>query len=376
MAQGNRNKIDFDNDLRFSIVTVAEKCGIGIVKTIDQNRVLADCPFCGSKGHLYLTLHNDKGYNNVYKCMKCQEKGSQIVLYSKIKGVDTHRAFLELAGESQESQNVKRAKKIIQETQKCNPTLDPREIEYLDKVYREFLDMLQLSRQHYENLLQRGLNKDSIKKGLYKSINLPYRERTAICRTLMKKYNLKGVPGFFVDSYNNWNFVSCEGFLIPIKDIHGFIISLQIRRDTPIKKRRYIYFSSTKFLNSTKAIAGIHFVKGTNNQDVAYITEGPLKADIANYFTGYSFFAVPGVNVNQDLLIECLKECNYKRVIIAFDMDIYNKVEVKKAIISLIKKLDKAHISYRQMIWTEEYKKFDIKGIDDLYLYRKNQQQR
>lgn len=91
IAINSMERIDFENDERLSIVTVANKCGIEMIKPIDHNRILGLCPFCNdTTGHLYLlTLKNNKGYYNVYKCLKCGKGGGAVALYTEIKGLDT-----------------------------------------------------------------------------------------------------------------------------------------------------------------------------------------------------------------------------------------------------------------------------------------------
>lgn len=363
-------RIDFENDERLSIVTVANKCGIEIIKPIDHNRILAVCPFCNdTTGHLYLTLKNNKGYYNVYKCLKCGKGGGAVALYAEIKGLDTKEAFKELLNDKNSS-NIERTRTIIKKTNAIKENVPTRDVEYLNKIYGRLLSLLKLNREDYENLIARGLTKEQIRKNNYKSMPRTYCECKNISNKLIELgFELKGVPGFFLDKRNEWTMICKEGFLIPIRDLENRIVSLQIRLTKKEGKLRYIYLSSSKYNEGSKAIASVHLV-GESFEKI-YITEGPLKADIANFFSKDTFIALPGVNVVQDLAVEYLVKLGCKLAVITFDMDTYNVVEVKKALISLVKKLKDKNICVVQKTWFDIYQKNNsIKGIDDFYKFK------
>lgn len=367
--------IDYKNDERLNIVNVAIKCGIEIVSTVrTSKRVLAKCPFCDDKkGHLYLTLEGTNGRYNVYKCVRCGEHGTNIDLYSKIYNVDRKTAFKELLGNDITS----KSKEIIKKVNETNINIIPaKPVEYLDKVYRTFLSMLDLSFEHKSNLLKRGLSLEYIKKNNYKSLPVDFKKKNEICLKLSKAYDLKGVPGFYVNDYGYWDMYCPKGMLIRSLNKDGLIQGFQIRLDEPKNGKRYKYFSSSGFPkskpNGTKADAHVHISYGIKkNSKRVGITEGPLKADIATYFTGITFFAIPGVNVAQNELVDTLKTMDMESVDICFDMDILNKPEVKKALNSLISKLKENNINYNVKKWEKEYlSNKEIKGIDDYLLYK------
>lgn len=362
-------RIDFENDERLSIITVANKCEIEIVKPIDHDRVLAVCPFCDDKtGHLYLTLKNSKGYYNVYKCVKCGKSGGAVALYGELKGLDKKEAFRELINDKNSS-NIKRARQVIKRTKEIEENVPTREIEYLDKVYNRLLSLLKLNKNDYNNLIKRGLNREKIINNNYKSMPSTYCESKKIAQMIMKEFDLRGVPGFFLNNKNEWTMISKDGFLIPVRDLDGRIVSLQIRLSKKEGKLRYKYLSSAKCKEGSKAIASVHLVGEAN--DKIYITEGPLKADIANYYSEDTFIALPGVNVVQDLAIEYLVKLKCKVAVIAFDMDTYNVIEVKRALISLVRKLKENNICVVQKTWFDIYHNDkEIKGIDDFYKFK------
>lgn len=43
----------------------------------------------------------------------------------------------------------------------------------------------------------------------------------------------QGIPGFYLDKYNNWTMVHHHGILIPYRDLHNQIVGFQIRNDNP-----------------------------------------------------------------------------------------------------------------------------------------------
>ncbi|MEG0296746.1 MAG: DUF3854 domain-containing protein [Clostridium sp.] len=368
-----KNNIDYQNNEALNIVNVAVKCGIEIIKPIDNTRILAKCPFCDDRsGHLYLTLANPKGYYNVYKCIKCGEGGSAVKLYSKMKGYsDNKEAFKALMSEDN-SNNVELTKKIIEKTKEANKVVDAKDISYLNKVYIAFLEKLNLNTAHNKDLVERGLDEISISTNSYKSIPYNFKDRNVICEKLIKEgFTLEGVPGFFTDKYGKWSFAGKTGYLIPIRNLNNEIISLQIRLDHKEGKLRYKYFSSVGYNNGCKAIAGVHYAEGTK-KDRLYVTEGPLKADVSRYLSGYSFLAIPGVNAIHEQLIDAIKELGYTEVVLAFDMDVLNKIEVKKGIVKLFKRMQDNKIKCTQITWKEEYYKDEnIKGIDDYLLINK-----
>ncbi|KPI55162.1 hypothetical protein KW94_03960 [Clostridioides difficile] len=363
----------FDNEEKLNIINVALKCDIELIKTIDSSRVLAHCPFCDDRsGHMYLTIEN-KEFRNFYKCYKCGSYGSSVSLYAKSKGITTKEAYIELINDiSRERLNV--SKKIIEKVQKKGNSCDIKDVNYLDFIYRVFLDSLILEDKHFNNLKNRGLNDFIIKKNLYRTLDIKYKERIRICKDLINLgFDLKGVPGFYNDKFGKWNFVSKKGYLIPIKNLDGRIISLQIRMDdeelisNKNLKSRYKYFSSYKYQDGTKAIAAIHYIKGSNNDNSIIITEGPLKADITNFFSNKSIIAIPGVSIGHSEVVRMIKSLGYPLAIICFDMDLYDNINVKKSMIELCKKFNENNISFVYKSWKEEYKKNkNLKGIDDL----------
>ena len=358
-SSGNNNY----DDVRLSILTVADKCGIDYdIKPYAHGRYLAHCPFCDSSSKkLSLTTDSGKGYKNVYKCYKCGESGSAIKLYATLKGLNNKEAFKELITNGDVNKNTK-IEKIIKKGNEIPSCLETADLDTLDKVYKDFIKLLKLDRSSYENLKSRGIDDDYIRIKGYKSIPANYQERYEITNKLINMgHRLEGIAGFYKDEYNKWTFNGTQGYLVPIRDLNGRINSFQIRMNQKINKLRYTYFTSSKYSTGAKALA-IPNVSLGKNTDYIYITEGPLKGDIASFFSGDTFFSVPGVNAGIDILIKYLKEVNPIKVIICYDMDMYEIPEVKNALVKLINKLNDVGIYSELKLWDKKYK-----GIDDYY---------
>lgn len=369
------SKIDFKTDVRLNIVNVAEKCGIRIIGPLKTgNRVNAFCPFCDDKsGHLTLTIENENdNYYNVFKCLFCGEGGSAIDLYARTHNIDTKQAFKELLEDPIISKKVELINKQINENKIICKI--PKPVEYLNTVYRKLLSYLDLSPLHEKNLLDRGMTTAEIKLNLYRSLPLDSKRKNLICNRLGEEFNLDCVPGFFRNNNGYWDMYCPKGFLIPVMDCKGQIQSLHIRMNDSYNKKRYKYFGSSGFPegnpNGTKSDVHVHIAWGfRKNTKRIGITEGVLKATIASIYTGYTWLALPGVGVGHAELISIIKELKPETLNIAFDMDIINKPEVKKALDKLTGLLDAEKQSYTLDMWDKEYiKNSAIKGIDD-YLY-------
>jgi hypothetical protein len=362
---GDLKMSNYDYDKRLSILNVAKKLGINILKRASSEEYIARCPFCGDSknpthGHLYLNIEKD-----AYHCVRCGKKGYAIGLYAKMRDIDRKEAYKELM-EKEADENIiltPPVKKVKQNT------VAP--IGIRDRTYRAFLNKLILNPEHLRNLIKRGLSWEETAKNLYKSLPEEPQQRWGICRELIKEgYNLKGIPGFYQrekDGEKYWDFVDYKGFLIPVKDVQGRIQGFQIRLDEE-EFGKYVWFSSRNKLNGTPAHAwqGVH----GEPSKVVIITEGPLKADVAHYLSRFTFVSVPGVTAIKGIEV-VLKELEAEKVYIAFDMDVLTNPAVQKAKEKLERKLVEAGFEVRTKTWDSRYK-----GIDDYLLAQRKQKQK
>ncbi|MBS5243525.1 DNA primase [Hungatella hathewayi] len=280
-----------------------------------------DCPFCGKEGKLNINLEK-----NVFRCNKCGEGGGQLQLYSKVYGLDRATAceqiknYLGKGIQAPEYESFKKTVKSKPEVIHADRAPD----RVLHQTYSTFLSMLTLSETHGKNLLERGLSMEQIQKNGYKSTPVfGFRKLTE--RLIEAGCTVEGVPGFYQEEDGAWSIRfkrKCSGFLIPVRTIEGYIVGMQIRLDYPFDHTKYIWLSSINDKMGTSSGSPIHFV-GNPRDEIVFLTEGPLKGDIASFLSGRSFACVPGVNQYANLpeLIAQLKRLRVKMVYETYDMD-------------------------------------------------------
>ena len=145
------------------------------------------------------------------------------------------------------------------------------------------LSLLTLSDRHRENLNERGLPNEIIARNGYKSMPETEAERRLLASLLACDHELHGLPGFYTKD-GTWTLAGANGFLIPVRNKDGLIQGMKIRLDgDAARKYRWLSSRSSRMENGTRSYSWIH-VTGDTTQKRAYLTEGPLKGDIASYF--------------------------------------------------------------------------------------------
>lgn len=283
----------------------------------------ADCPFCGDcKGKMNLNLKK-----KVFRCNRCGESGGMLHLYGRMTGVDNKTACDEIKaalGKGEQVQSYLITKKEVEKSIPEVPQSDLASIEDINRTYTALLTRLPLTPTHEQKLLTRGFTREQIERNGYKST--PAFGLKKLTEQLIKAgCVVKGVPGFYVDGEGDWsiNFhVRNSGFLVPVRNIEGLITGMQIRSDRPYKGRKYIWLSSSDKNMGVTSGSPVHFV-GKEGEEVVFVTEGPLKADLANALNNRTFVAVAGVNLygNLSLVIRRLKKNGTKLCYEAYDMD-------------------------------------------------------
>ena len=205
-----------------------------------------DCPFCGDrKGKLNLNLKK-----NVFKCNRCGESGGMLALYGKIYGLDNQTACKEIKdalGRNEQAPvyEVKR-REIKPEAEPEVITLEQAPDEVKHKTYTMLLNQLTLTETHKEGLLKRGFTEQQIERNSYKSTPV-FGFRSIARRLLEAGCVLEGVPGFYEEESGEWSIhftAKSSGFLVPVRNIEGFIVGMQIRLDHPYDGRKYMWLSS------------------------------------------------------------------------------------------------------------------------------------
>lgn len=282
-----------------------------------------NCPFCQErKGKMNLNLGK-----KVFRCNRCGESGGMLDLYGGLYGLDHATACEEIKaalgrGKSETKYAVRRKKQEIQ--QPDIPQAEPAHDTVRHKTYTMLLSLLSLAESHEANLKGRGFSSDHIRENGYKST--PAFGFMKLVESLMKEgCTVKGVPGFYQNKSGTWtvNFnAKNAGILIPVRNMDRLIIGMQIRLDYPYDGRKYIWLSSTCLQMGVTSKSPVHFV-GAEGEKTVYVTEGPLKADLAHCLSGRSFAAVAGVNLYGNLppVIERLKSHGTSLIYEAYDMD-------------------------------------------------------
>lgn len=315
------------SDFRFTIKDVAYLLNLHIRH---KNAVSLDvnCPFCGeTKGKMNLNLKK-----NVFKCNRCGETGGMLALYGNVYHVDNQTAYkeiMEALGENRQTLAYPMKTKEA-EPEIINAMAASADVK--DKTYTALFSMLCLSDTHRYNLLQRGFTEKQIEENGYRSTP-PFGYRKLAGKLLEAGCTVEGVPGFFQDADGEWTMhfhPKSSGFMIPVRNIEGQIAAVQIRLDRPYEGRKYMWFSSINYPMGASSGSPIHLA-GMPGDKIAFVTEGPLKGDIAHALSGRTFVCVPGVNqyANLPVFLEEMKGLGTKYIYEAYDMDKMLKTECR-----------------------------------------------
>lgn len=246
---------------------------------------------------------------------------------------------------------------------KEKPQAKRAQAEKLNKVYSAMLELFTLEEKHRSDLLKRGLSYQAIEANNYKSTPSLF-DASQIADELSHKFDLYGLPGFFL-SYGTWRMVSVrEGFFVPIRNTQGQIHGLQIRLDNPINgKQKYCWFSSGNFYKGASSSSPVHFSKpdSIHKHNEVLITEGALKADIISYLTNAPVIAFAGVsNFGANFSIHLRKRFpSLRKTILCFDSDRYEKKQVRDPMFKLGNELRRAYFDVSVRDWSDEFKGYD-----------------
>lgn len=228
--------------------------------------------------------------------------------------------------------------------------------ETIDRVYQRLLGALVLSPAHQKALQNRGLKDSVIESGAYRT--LPDNTGPTI-RTLRADFGddvLLSVPGLLKTKV-----AAPPGLLIPVRGVSGQIIALKLRRDEATSSGRYLYLSSSKYHGPGPG-SPAHVPTGiTGPCDVARITEGEFKADVATALSGIPTISFPGVSSWRQVL-PVLKALQVKTVRLAFDADAMENENVARCLLESFQALAGDGFAVELERWDAA----NGKGIDDL----------
>lgn len=228
--------------------------------------------------------------------------------------------------------------------------------EILNKVNRRLLDHLPITPEHNRQLIARGLTPEQICEYGYKS--LPLKGRHSIVSSLAQIFgcqNLLKVPGFVIKTdklgQEYLTIAGSPGLLIPVRNLHGQIIAIQVRLDDKCEGGKYRWLSSkTRYHAGPGSGCPVHIPRFEGNQAVIRLTEGPLKADVSSAISGVHTLAIPGATIFGDI-ISIVKKIGPNRVDLAFDKDAKTNRHVCGGLSRLSKLLSRNEIEWGVVTW-------------------------
>lgn len=391
---------------------------IGKYIKVKKNRLSDDdglCPFHGDTNFGNFKINSQKG---IYKCFACGSYGDAIQFVENLFEIGFQPAVMKIAvdqGIIEEEQaeqflggkvsdlNIREVANNIREVtsknnEKVNGLTEIGSPYVLDLGYRLFLKGTTLSPEHRKYLQSRGLTDEEIEKMELFTFPEPTKEFLRAlhlqCSRMRLTYNLfKRIPGFYTRpewALNTTNpatnereyfytFARHKGIGIPTRNALGYIVGIQIRKDSLTKKNRYTWFSSSfagkddnPFIFGTAAGAPTHVAipKDLKYKNVVFITEGFFKAEEVARTFGCPCVSVSGVG-NYKTICDDLKQIEKHRTFhpiehlyITFDADLCKNIQVylhAKNMVNLIRS-QYPNVKIYMTLWHEE----DGKGIDDL----------
>lgn len=350
------------NQLPFTMEDVLGLLQISYRK-LSNNQANIECIACGKKK---LNIDFRK---QVFRCAKCGNdvSGNALKLYTLYTGVE--KPYKEIC----EKLSIGDVSTVKKRTYVEPPIEVIRDIRERNEIYSLMINNLKLLDSHKVDLLRRGLSEEQIIKNGYFSLPTGY-GRQVSSLILNSGYNLCHMPGFYTDSNSNWKFVDWyEGYMIPVRNYNNKVQGFQLRSCGKVvdKEKKYIWISSSGKPNGTKQKSYVHFACDFENDipklgSKVFLTEGPLKADVAHFISGLPFIAVAGVNATSELdeVLSLLKSSGVTSICTAFDMDYLTNPYVVKAKYSLNNKIKKYGLNIEELRWDESYK-----GVDDYLLH-------
>jgi len=243
----------------------------------------------------------------------------------------------------------------------------------LDTVYRALLEEHLLTPAHQRHLVEeRQLGAEAIRDRGYKSWGYAPQPRYRLARQIYDLHQAVAldVPGIIVRKQKGPEYVTLAGsagIAIPVRDVKGRVIAMQIRADDP----KYGKYQSLSSASQGGASSGtpVHVARPRGDRTGSgrvWLTEGPLKADIACEGLSEVVLAVLGVNATRELpeTLKLLRQRGELReLVIALDSDWHTKEAVASARLLIAERAARQGIPVWLADWDPAHK-----GLDDLLL--------
>lgn len=314
---------------RYTITDVVELLQIPRTGKGNDNEYGIVCPVCGdAKGKCTVRLMKDGKEANLFHCWNpgCNAGGGMMDLFlaatnmfsGKNKYKEANAEINRLLGLGNHIETKPKRKTIVHVSNRA-----PDDV--IDQTYRTMLSFLPLRKVDMKNLMERGLDEDDIKAGLFASVP---RDSSGICSRLIKAgCKLEGVPGFYMKNgiwYLNagtWN----AGYFCPVFQ-NGMVIGMQVRVRNP-KKQKYVWLSSS---NKEKGCSSKSPCTHFPGQDARYagevfLVEGILKSYVTYCLMGRkkSVIGFAGVGCASNVRKIFDGGAVYRKAVTAIDMDQY-----------------------------------------------------
>ena len=243
----------------------------------------------------------------------------------------------------------------------------------LDSVYRALLGEHLLSEAHGQHLRdERKLSGQAIVERGYKSWGLFPLQRAPMARAVYERLGnvTLDVPGVIVRKQKGPEYVTlagAPGIAIPVRNVKGRIVGMQIRVDRP-GAGKYLWLSSASQGGASPGTP-VHVARPRDRREGSgrvWLTEGPLKADIACERLSEIVLALPGVNALGNFVPtveELVQRGELKELVVALDSDWRDKPAVAKARNLVAERAARAGVTVWLARWVSEHK-----GLDDLLL--------
>jgi len=306
---------------------------------------VARCPFHPDGGRPNLVLFPDGGF----RCFACGARGDVFDLVAKLDGVSLAEAVARVTAGVAAPASVPPAP--------ARTAAAP--VAQRDAVYRALLAACPLAASHRAQLRARGLSDAAIAAAGYGTWPGGF-GRDVAARLQAAGLDLAGVPGFARDKTGGWWIRARAGLLIPVRDAAGRIHGCQIRTD---EATRYRWLSSAGRPGGASPGSPAHVAGRTSGRPGGWVwvTEGPLKADVAATLLRAPVVGVPGVT-SWRAALPALADLAPGVVVLAFDRDADpgTRAAVQQAAARLARALARRGLPVRWATWS------GAKGVDDV----------
>src|SRR5262245_36151848 len=144
--------------------------------------------------------------------------------------------------------------------------------------YGALLVQCPLADHHKDDLLRRGLCTEAIRLNSYGTLEQAGLSRRL--KALAEEFgdSLYEVPGFIRTPAGGPALPRLDGILIPVRDLRGYIIAMQVRQDDYEDGGKYVWLSTAAESSGSPAHYPLQTVR---RGEPVRLVEGCLKADIA-----------------------------------------------------------------------------------------------